>query len=169
MLGGLDDLLEVRVKDRARGGDREDGVGQDGVLGYERGGLEERLGVVQESCRELGLHNLFRGHFHGDPDVRGGVVGREMREPRLESDTGEVGRLTVTGTLELRVRLKQKDGLEFITPGGEGWSYLLVGMVGVVVKVLGEAATGLTASILRPSAEETTTSLCTVPAGTTIL
>ena len=37
---------------------------------------------------------------------RGGVVGREMREPRLESDTGEVGRLTVTGTLELRVRLK---------------------------------------------------------------
>jgi len=36
---------------------------------------------------------------------RGGVVGLEMREPRLERETGEVGRLTVTGTLELRVRL----------------------------------------------------------------
>ena len=118
------------MKDRHPGEDREDGVGQDGVLGYERGGLEGILGVVQESCRELGLHNLFRGHFHWDPDVRGGVVGREMREPRLESDTGEVGRLTVTGTLGLRVKL-------------------LVGIVGVVVKVLGEAATGLTASILR--------------------
>ena len=34
------------------------------------------------------------------------MVGLEMREPRLESDTGEVGRLTVTGTLELSVRLK---------------------------------------------------------------
>ena len=118
------------MKDRHPGEDREDGVGQDGVLGYERGGLEGILGVVQESCRELGLHNLFRGHFHWDPDVRGGVVGREMREPRLESDTGEVGRLTVTGTLGLRVKL-------------------LVGIVGVVVKVLGEAATDLTASILR--------------------
>ena len=38
---------------------------------------------------------------------RGGVVGLEMREPRLERETGEVGRLTVTGTLELRVKLKQ--------------------------------------------------------------
>ena len=48
---------------------------------------------------------------------RGGVVGREMREPRLESDTGEVGRLTVTGTLELRVRLKHSDRLVFSTGG----------------------------------------------------
>ena len=46
---------------------------------------------------------------------------------------------------------------------------MLVGIVGVLVKVLGEAAMGLTASILRPSAEETTTNLWTVPAGTTIL
>ena len=37
---------------------------------------------------------------------RGGVLGLEMREPRLDRETGEVGRLTVTGTLELRLRLK---------------------------------------------------------------
>ena len=50
---------------------------------------------------------------------RGGVVGREMREPRLESDTGEVGRLTVTGTLELRARLQYYEMLVFST---EGWA-----------------------------------------------
>ena len=37
---------------------------------------------------------------------RGGVLGLEMREPRLDRETGEVGRLTVTGTLEFRLRLK---------------------------------------------------------------
>ena len=130
-------------------------------------GLSRRVAEISASIICPGVISM--GIPRSGVGGRGGVVGREMREPRLESDTGEVGRLTVTGTLELRVRLKQKDGLEFITPGGEGWTYLLVGMVGVVVKVLAEAATGLTASILRPSAEETTTSLCTVPAGTTIL
>ena len=89
MLGGLDDLLEVRVKDRARGGDREDGVGQDGVLGYERGGLEGRLGVVQESCGDLGLHNLSRGHLHGDPEVRGGGARRGGRPGDEGAQTGE--------------------------------------------------------------------------------
>ena len=91
-------------------------------------GLSRRVAEISASIICPGVISM--GIPRSGVGGRGGVVGREMREPRLESDTGEVGRLTVTGTLGLRVKL-------------------LVGIVGVVVKVLGEAATDLTASILR--------------------
>ena len=89
MLGGLDHFLELGVEDWPGGRDREDSVGQDGVLGYEGGGLEGRLGVVQQSRGDLGLHDLSRGHLHGDPQVRGGGAGRGRRPGEQGAQAGE--------------------------------------------------------------------------------
>ena len=69
-------------------------------------GLSRRVAEISASMIWPGVISM--GIPRSGVGGRGGVVGRDRREPRLESDTGEVGRLTVTGTLELRVRLKQK-------------------------------------------------------------
>merc|ERR1719429_661468 len=75
-----------------------------------------------------------------------GLVGVVTMEDSVERETGEVGRLTVTGTLVFRVKL-------------------LVSIV--LVKLLVLTTTGLMASILRPSAPDTSTSLCTLEEGST--
>ena len=67
-------------------------------------GLSSRVAEISASMICPGVISM--GIPRSGVGGRGGVVGREIREPRLDSDTGEVGRLTVTGTLELRVRLK---------------------------------------------------------------
>ena len=71
VLGGLDHFLEVGVEARPGGGDGEDSVGEDSVLGYQRAGLEGRLWIVQESCGDLSLHDLAGRHLHWDSKARG--------------------------------------------------------------------------------------------------
>ena len=68
-------------------------------------GLSRRVAEISASMICPGVISM--GMPRSGVGGRGGVVGLEMREPRLERETGEVGRLTVTGTLELRVKLKQ--------------------------------------------------------------
>ena len=67
-------------------------------------GLSRRVAEISASMICPGVISM--GMPRSGVGGRGGVLGREMREPRLERETGEVGRLTVTGTLELRVKLK---------------------------------------------------------------
>ena len=89
MLGGLDHFLEVGVEARPGGGDGEDSVGEDSVLGYQRAGLEGRLWIVQESCGDLSLHDLAGRHLHGDPQVRGRRAGRGGRPGDEGAQAGE--------------------------------------------------------------------------------
>ena len=70
-------------------------------------GLSRRVAEISASMIWPGVISI--GMPRSGVGGRGGVLGREIREPRLDIDTGEVGRLTVTGTLELSVRLKYKE------------------------------------------------------------
>ena len=67
-------------------------------------GLSRRVAEISASMICPGVISM--GMPRSGVGGRGGVLGLEMREPRLDRETGEVGRLTVTGTLELRLRLK---------------------------------------------------------------
>lgn len=118
-------------------------------------GLSRRVAEISASMIWPGVISMGMPRS-GEAGLTGAGREGETMLVSVESDTGEVGRDTVTGTLVFTLRLKQatllghklKQLLVLVK------SYLLVLMV--LVKVL---VTGLTATIRRPSAVETTTSL----------
>ena len=67
-------------------------------------GLSRRVAEISASMICPGVISI--GIPRSGVGGRGGVLGLDIREPRLDRETGEVGRLTVTGTPELRVKLK---------------------------------------------------------------